>query len=72
MVGIAGVIAPMPNIATEVLTRDWPVMMAMILALFFMAYGFRGQGRTTRLEGSLLLLGFVAYNTQLVMTAAST
>ncbi|MCK9504318.1 MAG: calcium/sodium antiporter [Porticoccaceae bacterium] len=68
VVGIAGVIGPMHNISPEVLTRDWPVMMAMTLGLFVMAYGFRGQGRINRFEGCLLLLSFVAYNSYLVIT----
>ncbi|MBK1632831.1 calcium/sodium antiporter [Thiohalocapsa halophila] len=62
VVGIAGVIAPMPSMAPEVLTRDWPVMMALFAALFVMGYGLRGQGRINRLEGALLLLAFAAYN----------
>lgn len=66
VVGIAGVIAPMPHIVPEVMTRDWPVMMAMIAGLFVMAYGFRGEGRINRMEGSLLLIAFAAYNTWLV------
>ncbi|WP_338074225.1 calcium/sodium antiporter [Halochromatium glycolicum] len=66
VVGIAGVIMPMPTLAPAILTRDWPVMMGLIAALFVMAYGFRGQGRINRLEGALLVLAFVAYNTWLV------
>ena len=68
VVGIAGVISPMPHVAPDVLTRDWPVMMALTVALFLMAYGFRGAGRINRLEGSLLLTAFVAYNGYLVAT----
>lgn len=66
VVGLAGVIAPMPQLASEVLTRDWPVMMAMTLALFVMAYGFRGKGRISRAEGGALLLAYAAYNIYLV------
>ncbi len=66
VVGIAGAIAPMPSMAPEVLTRDWPVMMALFAALFVMGYGLRGQGRINRIEGVLLLLAFVAYNAWLV------
>lgn len=66
VVGIAGVIAPMPSLAPEVLTRDWPVMMALFAALFVMGYGLRGQGRINRLEGALLLVAFAAYNAWLV------
>lgn len=68
VIGIAGVIAPMQSITPEVLTRDWPTMLAMTAALFVMAYGFRGQGRINRFEGLLLLLSFIAYNTYLVLT----
>ena len=68
VVGIAGVIAPMPHLSPDVLTRDWPVMMAMTIGLFVMAYGFRAQGRINRVEGILLLLGFMAYNVWLVTT----
>lgn len=68
VVGIAGIIAPMETVAAGVLSRDWPVMMAMTAALFVMAYGFRGEGRINRFEGSLLLLAYVAYNAWLVIT----
>ena len=33
--------------------------------MFFMAYGFRGPGRINRIEGGLLVLAFVAYQTLL-------
>jgi cation:H+ antiporter len=68
VVGIAGVIAPMPTLAPELLTRDWPVMMAMTGLLFVTAYGFRGPGRINRLEGALLLSAYVAYTAWLVLS----
>lgn len=68
VIGIAGVIAPMPHLSPEVLTRDWPVMMAMTAGLFVMAYGFRGEGRINRFEGCLLLMAFVAYNAWLLVS----
>lgn len=68
VVGIAGVISPLSDLSAEVLTRDWPVMMAMTVGLFLMAYGFRGPGRINRVEGTLLLLAFAAYNTWLVVS----
>ncbi|MBU0656029.1 MAG: calcium/sodium antiporter [Gammaproteobacteria bacterium] len=60
VVGIAGVIHPL-EVSLEILTRDWPVMMGLTLALFVMAYGFRGEGRINRLEGGFLLCSYLAY-----------
>jgi cation:H+ antiporter len=69
VVGIAGVIAPMPDVAAEVLSRDWATMLGLTVLLFAMAYGFRGQGRINRPEGLLLLLAYVAYTGYLVLEA---
>ncbi len=66
VVGIAGVIAPMPTFAPEVLTRDWITMMGLTLLLLAMAFGFKKQGRINRVEGGFLLLLFAAYNSYLV------
>ena len=68
VIGIAGLINPMTTIAAEVMSRDWSVMMGLTLALFVMAYGFRGPGRINRWEGSLLLVAFAAYNGWLVLS----
>ena len=62
VVGIAGVIEPMPVLSADIIYRDWPVMMAMTLGLFVMAYGFRGPGRINRFEGTLLILSYLGYN----------
>ncbi|MEM7020635.1 MAG: calcium/sodium antiporter, partial [Pseudomonadota bacterium] len=70
VIGIAGVISPMPTMSADVLFRDWPMMMLMMVALFVTAYGFRGQGRINRIEGTLLLLAFIAYNIYLLSTIA--
>jgi len=64
VLGLPGLIRPGP-FAAEVLTRDFPVMIALTLALFAMAYGFRGDGRIRRAEGAVLLAAFVAYETYL-------
>jgi len=66
--GIAAVISPMPSLPSELLSRDWLVMMALTILLFVMAYGFRGQGSISRFKGFLLLLAFTAYNTWLVIS----
>ncbi|NWF35697.1 calcium/sodium antiporter [Mariprofundus sp. KV] len=69
VVGISGVIAPMPAIAPEVLLRDWSTMMALTVVLLMMAYGFRKDfGRINRLEGALLLLSFIVYTSYLVLS----
>ncbi|AOS96474.1 Inner membrane protein YrbG [Microbulbifer aggregans] len=67
VVGIAGAIAPMSDVPTEVITRDWPMVVGLTIALFVFAYGFRGrQGRINRFEGAALLLAYVAYNAYLI------
>ena len=68
VIGIAGVISPIAAIPVDVMIRDWPTMMGLILLLFVMAYGFRKQGRINRWEGLLLLLTFIAYNTYLIVS----
>ena len=69
VIGIAVVIAPMNNIPIEVLKRDWIVMLLLTIALFVMAYGFKGRdGRINRVEGTILILCYIAYNTYLGMS----
>ena len=65
VVGIAWMIAPI-TVAEEVLTRDWPVMLAVTFGLFIMAYGFKKQGHLTHWEGSVLLASYVAYTGWLI------
>jgi len=67
VIGIAGVISPMPTLSSDVLSRDWLVMMAMTVALLITAYGFRRAGRINRFEGASLLFAFCAYNVWLVL-----
>ena len=64
VLGMPGLINP-GAIDAEVLTRDYPVMVGLTLALFVMAYGFRGPGRINRFEGALLVAGFCGYQTLL-------
>ncbi|MEJ1374582.1 MAG: calcium/sodium antiporter, partial [Candidatus Sedimenticola sp. (ex Thyasira tokunagai)] len=49
------------------LSRDMPVMLALTLAMFVMAYGFRGPGRINRFEGALLVLVFIGYQAVLFL-----
>jgi cation:H+ antiporter len=69
-VGIVGVIGP-GAVDPHVLTRDFPVMIGLMLALFVMAYGFGREGRINRAEGTILLLAFAAYLGMLVRGAVA-
>jgi len=48
-------------LAPEVIQRDFPLMVGFTVALFLMAYGFRGPGRINRIEGGLLVAAFAGY-----------
>ena len=45
----------------DILYRDIPITLVLTIVLFIMAYGFRGEGRINRFEGSILLGAFIAY-----------
>ena len=60
VMGIPGIIAP-HILDASVLSRDFPVMIGLSVSLFVMAYGFKGPGRVSRVEGALLLMAFMAY-----------
>ena len=70
VIGVGAAITPMSNIPAEALYRDFMVMLALTIALFVMAYGFRGsEPKITRFEGSILLVSFFAYMGVLIYTA---
>ena len=54
-----------------VLQRDFPIVLALTVTLFIMAYGFKGTGRLSRFEGGLLLTSFAAYMAWLALTGLS-
>lgn len=60
VLGIPAVIAA-PMIEEEILTIDYPIMLALTIALAIMAYGIRGPGKINRIEGSILLAAFIGY-----------
>jgi cation:H+ antiporter len=60
VLAIPGLIHP-ATLAEGVLDRDLPVVLLLTILLFVMAYGFRAEGRINRIEGSLLLIAFFAY-----------
>jgi cation:H+ antiporter len=70
VIGVGAVITPMTNIPAEALYRDFLVMLALTVALFIMAYGFKGsEPKITRLEGIVLLISFFAYMGVLIYSA---
>ncbi len=60
VLGLPGLISP-HTLDPELLTRDFPWMFGLSIALFIFAYGFRGQGQINRWEGLLLLGGYFTY-----------
>ena len=70
VLALPGLIAP-SVLDPAVLQRDFPIVVALTIALFIMAYGFKGHGRINRLEGGLLLASFVAYMSWLALTGMS-
>jgi cation:H+ antiporter len=70
VLALPGVINP-SGFPEEVLTRDFPWMIGLTLALFVMAYGFRGVGRLNRFEGGVLLLAYCAYMAGIYFSAVA-
>ena len=68
--GIPGLMSP-HIIDPAILERDFPFMIGLSIALFIMAYGFKGEGRINRYEGSLLLAGYFSYMGVLYYTAVA-
>jgi cation:H+ antiporter len=61
VLGLPGLLAPGP-VPSEVLTRDYPVMLALTVLLFAFAFSLRnGERHINRLEGGLLLAAFIGY-----------
>lgn len=60
VLGLPGIIAP-AAIHEAVLTRDYPVMVGVTLALIALAMLRRGPPRLERVPGALLVVGFCAY-----------
>ena len=63
LLGVLGIPALMTGALLDesVLSRDYPVMLALSVLLFIFAYGFKGAGRINRFEGAALLLCYSAY-----------
>ncbi len=72
VLGIAGVIDP-GSFDAAVLSRDFPLMIALAIALYLMARGLRntGSGNINRIEGGILLAIFITYQTWIFIDSAS-
>ena len=57
------------NIELSQLVRDGGTMLALTILLAFFAYGFGKKSEVTRLEGSILLAGWVIYTAYLINNA---
>jgi cation:H+ antiporter len=61
VLGLPGLIAPGP-VPSEVLSRDYPVMLGLTVLLFVFAFSLRnGERHINRVEGGLLLAAFIGY-----------
>ena len=60
VLGIAGLIRPSP-ISPSVLYTEYLLMMFLSFVMFIMAYGFKGPGRISRLEGGILFTIYVSF-----------
>ncbi len=69
VVGIAGLIQP-AAVSPSLMMRDLPVMGALTLSLFVIGYVTHRPGMITRVEGVVLLAGYVTYTVYLFVTMA--
>ena len=71
VVGLAAVIEPLA-VDPEVLYRDWALMLALTVGLLLMGYGLTGWRKlVSRVDGTVLLLVYVAYTGYLLSTVVS-
>jgi cation:H+ antiporter len=71
VLGVAGTVGP-GGFDSAVLTRDFPLLIALTIALLFMAGDFhrKAPGRITRMEGAMLLAVFASYQSWLFVNAS--
>mgnify|MGYP001814411103 FL=1 len=73
VLGIAGLFGP-GSFDSAVLSRDFPLMIGLAIALYLLARGLRteGSGHINRIEGALLLTSFIGYQLWIFVTTAPT
>ena len=60
VLGVPGLISPGP-VAADVLTRDLPVMVAVVILLIFLMFLGRKNQQLGRISGFVLLCSYLAY-----------
>ncbi len=60
VLSLPGLINP-GAVDSQLVTRDFPIMLGFTLCLFFFSYSFNGQPKITRLKGFLFTLLFLTY-----------
>ena len=68
VLSLPGIIAPGP-LDSVVLSRDFPWMVGLTLALFILGYPFKKNGMINRLEGGFLLTAYIAYQVLIYQNA---
>ncbi|MDX1433325.1 MAG: calcium/sodium antiporter [Gammaproteobacteria bacterium] len=68
VLALPGLIAP-GEVPPEALQRDFPVMVAISIALLITVFAWRGPSRIDRWEGAMMLLAFLAYQVLLYFSA---
>lgn len=68
VLAIPGLLAP-STLEAGIMEREIPVVFLLTIALFIMAYGFKGPGRINRIEAGLLVSAFFSYQILLYFTA---
>ncbi len=71
VLALPGLIAAPTLLDPEVMSRDFPFMAILTVALLAMAFGRKGAGKINRIEGAVLLSVFIAYMVYLYLMAVS-
>lgn len=62
-----------PNsVDTQLVTRDFPIMLGFTLLLFFFSYSFNGEPKINRFKGGLFVLFFAAYLSKVYLDTLAT
>ncbi|HAI96980.1 MAG: calcium/sodium antiporter [Cycloclasticus sp.] len=62
-----------PNsVDTQLVTRDFPIMLGFTLLLFFFSYSFNGEPKINRFKGGLFVLFFAAYLSKVYLDTLGT